>query len=613
MQLLQRLVVATLILLASEINRLRYTPACSFFASSSKLFPNHQIKANHKMQSLNSFTKPIIMKKSTMPTKVTNKENDDDLLLAPCIEIFVRKHSVGLWIRLKKKCIYCGISNETTIASSTNSNEYYHENKQINKIFTDLNCLSGIEEEVQRDTIDKWISLRLFTDAGLGGERNFIQQVKILLPQFKKLKPKEFEFGYRYIPYQDTSPLFNSVQENSETAAIDRNQSPQEVYSLISKERERISAKIAKSNEDQENITNDQTAVWNSSELLRLCNPSIKDSVCDDKRLQSLLTISQQKALVHIQSVADRMFQSLQEPQSVKHLDVFFDGSAYFSKSKMTDGSAKSPADTLCVKAGAGVYIVPRDDDSYILNSKVAARKGWPICVHSASALVSTPFDAELLAGLAAVTILSNIVKSYALMKQTPSITIFSDSKTMCRVFRLIDNSKASKPDESSPLYNRGEPYRQLMWDLLCEHVRYILKHIDLRGSSEYELTRWVAGHPERRKLPKEWNFYDTGIWSADEIARGSEGLLNVLNIQSNNDNDNNSKVVDFSENCESSLEGGSVGDESDSESGDDLSLPKSIDDSKSNNDTISNYLHLDVSANDLLMYSIHQQLVHTV
>lgn len=612
MQLIQTLSIVSLVLVFSELTRL-WGPIFFFSVSSKKLFPNHQIKANSKIQSLNSFTKPIIMKKPAMSPKLDANEDDDQLVLVPSIEIFVRKYSVGLWIRLKKKCIYCGIPNETTVPSPAKSDEYYYDNTHINKMFADLNNVSGIEEEVLRDEIDKWISLRLFTDAGLGGERNFIQQVRALLPQFKSLKPKEFEFGYRYISYDDASESFfsNSLHGNLENK-IDRNQPNRVVYSLISKERERISAKISKSTTEYENQMSQQSADWNISDMLQLYSATIKD---DRESLQPLLTSSQQKVHDHIQSVADGMFQSLQQSQSsshCSHLDIFFDGSAYFSKSKVSDDSSKSATDMLCVKAGAGVYIVPRDDEAYALSPRVAARNGWPICVHSASQLVSTPFDAELLAGLTAVTVLSRILTNYALTKQAPSVAIFSDSKTMCRVFRLINN-KSSKPDESEslPLYSRGEGSRQLMWDVLCDHVRYILKSVNTRGSgSEYDLARWVAGHPERTKLSKEWTFYDTGIWSADEIARGSEGLMNVLNIRSNTADA--SKITALSETDESDRINNSVEDDSQPDSAamdDDTTAPPTLaEDSKGRVAPVTSSqhpLHLDVSASDLLMYSV--------
>ena len=169
-----------------------------------------------------------------------------------------------------------------------------------------------------------------------------------------------------------------------------------------------------------------------------------------------------------------------------------------------------------------------------------------------------------------------------------------------------MTHNKSSKSDEceSLPLYSRGEGSRQLMWDVLCEHVRYILKHINLRGSgTEYDLTRWVSGHPERTKLAKEWTFYNTGIWSADEIARGSDGLMNVLNIRSNTDLSNadaGANTADMSETDELKKHiNNSLEDDAQSDADDDSAVQQQL------TEVLKQPLHLDTSASDLLMFSI--------
>ena len=615
--------------------------------SGSKKFPNHQIKANNKMQSLNSFTKPIITK--TFIPIIVKVENEDDTVPLPRIEIYVRKYSVGLWIRLIKKSIYCGSSSiltQNAPGNLVNINGII----DINAVFQSLDDASGIEEETIRDYMDQWISSRLFTEGGLGlgGERNFIQQVKVLLPQFKKLKPKEFEFGYRYMSSDEPLEI-NDSSSSSSTDMVNNDYSiGNDVYSLVSKERLRINSKIANMSTTVQNIhEKNEIDSLRYDKILQLYNEIFNQKLFPSiDKLNSFVNHSDQR---NFHSIIENMANNILTANS-NHIDIFFDGSAYFSPQDTTSSSSSSLVTTSsillnsnnnnsnsnnnnttsnkkCIKASAGVYIIPRNDELYINNPKSAALHDSCLSIysHSASSLIQTPFDAELFASLVAITLIHNILKeilknnnnnntnSNNINKRKSTISIYTDSKTMIKVFRSIHSSINSNKQtdientESSLLYNRGDKNRQLMWNLLRCHLQILqtnLIHQNERNDAykEVEMTQWTPGHPERTKLKREWNFYDIGIWIADDIARGNqEWKLNFIQNNNNNNNgsddsDDNHQTSNENENDNSSFQNERILDN-------DITQMKSL--SKK-----SSSLHLDISAYDILYHSIRNTIV---
>ena len=94
----------------------------------------------------------------------------------PVIEMFVRRSGTGiLWTRYED--IHCDDSAKDII-------------KNIES--------GGLQAELRRTELDNILALKVFGKGiGSAAELPLINKVKSLLPSFRKLKPKDLEFGYR--------------------------------------------------------------------------------------------------------------------------------------------------------------------------------------------------------------------------------------------------------------------------------------------------------------------------------------------------------------------------------------------------------------------------------
>jgi len=103
--------------------------------------------------------------------RVTRDENG-----LPIIEMFVRRSGTGiLWTRYED--VYCDDSTKDLIRNIESG---------------------GILAELRRTELDNILALKVFGNGiGSAAALPLINKVKSLLPNFRKLKPKDFEFGYR--------------------------------------------------------------------------------------------------------------------------------------------------------------------------------------------------------------------------------------------------------------------------------------------------------------------------------------------------------------------------------------------------------------------------------
>jgi hypothetical protein len=130
--------------------------------------------------------------------------------------------------------------------------------------------------------------------------------------------------------------------------------------------------------------------------------------------------------------------------------------------------------------------------------------------VNCVEGVVETPFDAELVAGLAAVATAANIafaLKRASAPKPLASVVILTDSKTLIRAVR-------TGPEGNEELARRGGEQRRVVWDLLMDK----LARLDALGVPSS--MQWTAGHPERRgSATVAWSYEDWAIWEADRLA----------------------------------------------------------------------------------------------
>lgn len=94
----------------------------------------------------------------------------------PVIEMFVRRSGTGmLWTRYED--VHCDYNTKDIITNIESG---------------------GLQAELRRTELDNILALKVFGKGiGSAAELPLINKVKSLLPSFRKLKPKDFEFGYR--------------------------------------------------------------------------------------------------------------------------------------------------------------------------------------------------------------------------------------------------------------------------------------------------------------------------------------------------------------------------------------------------------------------------------
>ena len=395
-------------------------------------------------------------------------------------ELLVRRTQTGPWYRYQDL-----LGTETT-------NEYV-ENV----------ILGGLEAESWRQKLDYWISLQVF---GKGTGSESIKKVKETLIQFKKMKPREFEFGYRIAI--DGETVYSVEKSMKEEVFIKKSMSP-------SMARVDVSGIISSVQNVQQSSSKNADQPSPSPLLISL-KPSIQD-VSSNMNIIASANNGESGNLESSISVLNQVILKFYD----RMVSEDADGCLFFS-----DGSATPSEDGLgCASACCGVFLLPTRNSIPIYDISESIR------VESAGGMIDSPFDAELIAGLSAVTLASliakinvqnsvgssndhnavdqnNIEAEMSSLQTLPSekdllensnsliiekiknnrnkidFTLHTDSKTLCRAIRT-----GPKGD----LAERASSSRLALWKLLSSHMEELLM-IGLPMTVE-----WIPGHPERR------------------------------------------------------------------------------------------------------------------
>ena len=380
--------------------------------------------------------------------------------------------------------------------------------------------------------LDNWISLQIF---GKGTGSESITKVKQTLIQFKKLKPREFEFGYRIAV--DGETVYSVEKSMKEEIFIPKSRSP-------SMARVNVTNVIAMAQ---------NTAATSTSTLFMRSkgreSRGVAEAVTDVEVTE--FESDERKDL----TIIDSSISALKEVVLHFYDNMVIneaDGCLFFS-----DGSATLSEDGLgCATACCGVFLLPTKDNIPIYSISESIR------VDSAGGMIDSPFDAELIAGLSAVTlakliskiiatgnsgsnskvediveadkarfevgedgflisdrtihnnmgsdssdssnIMGNIyddddtttdsIKTASSMNSINSVkkkiefTLHTDSKTLTRAIRT-----GPKGD----LADRASPSRLAMWKQLSTHM------VELSAVGMPVTVEWIPGHPERRDMDR--------------------------------------------------------------------------------------------------------------
>ena len=442
----------------------------------------------------------------------------------PVFEMYVRSNTntinnnkkgkigtIGPWIR------YCDVKGDDSLKE---------ENAMV--------LQGGLEEELHRINLEEWISKKIF-GTGMGGDKKVIEDLKKTLPKLKKLKPRDFEFGYRLLADGQMIYILNKIINNS------------------------------KDNRDKKDWIQDRLPTT-PIDIFSLIEEY-------DNGNMDALEMESMKAHFELMKAWSKSLLSKMKELDTKHCIICSDGSAVISPKGCIDASAG----LICIPVvesninsfHKNVMINENNLDKTNTNTAVPSGDGYgqqlernyghinmnhafPLRVIESAGLVKTPFDVELVAGLAAMTVCKFLYNEAEKDVDILSLQVFTDSRSLLKAYR-------------SGLYGDKNVHRTAIWELI-----YNLSLIDIdvpvtkyeaisdndnkdgnkndndnhenmvndsKGDGdeigcgdddglELQLEMgWTPGHPERREANStKWTLEDRAIFAADRIAKGEWG-----------------------------------------------------------------------------------------
>lgn len=317
----------------------------------------------------------------------------------------------------------------------------------------------GIDSELQRPILEKWLHTTMF-GSGMGGDKVVANRVRELIPQFKKAKDRDMMYGYRQVQ-EDSSIWSMGIPASSELTSGPK-------YTMAD-----------------------------------LKAPSVLNG--DEFDWEDLQVIDNQGRWSALSTTIDGYLSDLKALAGPK-IDRFV---------ACSDGSATPLMYTrgafLC---SAGVAISPVtlvDGEQWeVIHPPLLVRVGH------GELIVPTPFDAELIGGLAALVVANLLSSKLSRLEQNGGATalpwsLLSDSRPLVRILKQLQEDHT----EESSLSTSTTGYRDRITAL-------IQKQLTTDSPLDFGIeAMWVAGHPERRAPQSEdWSDIDRLIWTADLLAK---------------------------------------------------------------------------------------------
>jgi hypothetical protein len=424
----------------------------------------------------------------------------------PVFTLFVRRLKTGPWTRFED------VRGDDTIRPVCES--------------VVLN--GGLEAESLRESIDGYMITRLFGDepstAG-GGQAVLppsllVNKIKGTLPQLKKLRPRDLEIGYKLAAEGEdicslTAILLRAKEEAHRRALAEFNARENRQLSLLG------DLRVAADEQEKSQVS--PQPAFASPVAVAVAKLDLDSLLL--LHLRQTTTPTGPHA-TGFKPALDQLHNFVAECPEAADFDVIL----------CSDGSASMCGGGGCTAASAGVVAVctsvnPReqvhlnDDNAEEFGNEEKEKEEemrgeeeyrpdlnvLRVHVAGVAGVVETPFDAELVAGLAATTLALELVaavRKAPLSKPLGRLVLLTDSKTLIRAAR-------TGPDGNPELAKRGGPQRQLLW------AAWMKQLAQLEADGVPFTLQWTAGHPERRGGdPETWSFEDWAIWEADDVAR---------------------------------------------------------------------------------------------
>ncbi|KAJ1408559.1 hypothetical protein B484DRAFT_456288 [Ochromonadaceae sp. CCMP2298] len=360
----------------------------------------------------------------------------------------------------------------------------------------------GIEAEAARAELDRWVAVRVFGEAF--GEPLILGNVRTSLKPFRKLKPRLMQFGYKLLG------------EDLYVSALDRamTQVPQPVQLDLSTlpvpAPVHVSALLGEKGGEEL-----QAQIEGSVDRLL--------GVMEAQGATSLLVVSDGSATFYGKTCLDASGGLVAVPVMDKS-QVFINLGDASDRVDGVDGDGEPVRTRELNPNSFQVINKPSHSSEMLVREEGGANPALYLRIDGMGGIVGTPFDAELIAGLAAVTLARMIVDRQEQRDSSRKldIRVLTDSRALRTLLRSTKEAQEVEVEvhEVSEEVGANRAALRLLCAAQCDYV-----HMNAVGPSGHEVSiEWTAGHPERRdgSDTKIWSARDKSMWVADDIARSS-------------------------------------------------------------------------------------------
>lgn len=481
-------------------------------------------------------------------------DNPDD---SDRIELFVRRIDNGLssgpWNYVQYLPLLSSSSNgnvdsngrDSDSARSGDISDYdsnnYNNDRSIKDLVSSLSQ-GGIESESVRPRIDTWVALKVF-GKGLGSPV-VLEQVKVILPQFKKLNMRNLQFGYKvskvdtyvssierhmhqigasiamttsndYDEYMNsasrryvnlTELLSNVSSYNSNRAKVEQHlmnstHSLQAMEQLMSSIDQLVHHLIA-TNATEVLVASDGSSIFNGNNCSYATGGIFVIPICDRQQvvlgIDSRLGMGTSSAIVSTTDI--QMESSIVADDDSSIIDAVV-------RNSMSKNNKKKKSFQLPTINNANTCNV-------VFSGSATDRRPLYLRMTDMAGVVTTPFDAELGTAVMSFLVANLILKRYKMMITSTTTAAAVDNVDDIHVDRTILEAKPSQlsfqflTDSRAFIRTlrtdlRQELMQKNMTNRLALWSQAVLSYDQLLSSDDTaEVTvDWTMGHPERRDL----------------------------------------------------------------------------------------------------------------
>lgn len=431
-------------------------------------------------------------------------------------------------------------STRSGYSSDYDSNNYNND-RSIKDLVSSLSQ-GGIESESVRPRIDNWVALKVF-GKGLGSPV-VLEQVKVILPQFKKLNMRNLQFGYKVskidtyvssierhmhqigssvgmmttsVAYDEhmssTSKRFVNLTELLSNVSYNSNRAMVEQYLMNSTHSlpamdqlmssiDQLVHQLIATNATEVLLASDGSSIFNGNNCSYATGGIFVIPICD--RQQVVLGIDSTLGLGASSIIYNTVDTQMESSSIVVDNDHIVDDVVGKSKSKKSKKSFQLPT------------INNANTCNVVFSGSMIDRRPLYLRMTDMAGIVTTPFDAELGSAVISFLVANLILKRYKMMITTTATAASASAAVDVDInigmtivearspqlsFQFLTDSRAFlrtlRTDLRQDLMQKNMTNRLALWS------QAVLSYDQLLSSDDAaEVTvDWTMGHPERRDL----------------------------------------------------------------------------------------------------------------